>query len=148
MKYLGDRVEAEHLLSEQNVGRLGIYSESYPYVIPVCYVYYKHSIYIHSKPSGKKIDLIRNNSKICFQVDRVNEIRSSDSPCNYGFKYHSAIVYGTIEEVDGYDEKLDALIAITNVYVKEYNIQLIEDNIDDVVILKINLDEVTIKINE
>lgn len=144
---MGTIAEAEHLLSEQNIGRLGIYSEVYPYVIPMCYVYYKRCIFIHSKPVGKKIDLIRNNSKVCFQVDKVNELRAPDSPCNYGFTYRSAIVYGTIEEVNAYDEKLEALIAITEVYAKSYNVQMIEDNMDGVVVMKINVDEVSVKVN-
>ena len=63
------RDEAERFLEGHSCGRLGLCLEGEPYVVPVAYGYREGKIYFHSALKGKKLDFIRGNSRVCFEVD-------------------------------------------------------------------------------
>jgi len=61
--------EMERLVKQHYYGRLGLCLENEPYVVPVAYGYEQGKIYFHSARRGKKLDFIRKNDRVCFQVD-------------------------------------------------------------------------------
>jgi nitroimidazol reductase NimA-like FMN-containing flavoprotein (pyridoxamine 5'-phosphate oxidase superfamily) len=69
------REECIALLSEGKYGRLGLSLDDLPYVIPMSYVHFNNKIYLHSRGGGKKIDFVSKNSRICFQIDRLDKNR-------------------------------------------------------------------------
>lgn len=149
MKYLGERKEAEIVLKEEKIGRLGMFSQNYPYIVPVCYVYEKGIIYLHSGLGGHKLDCIAINNRVCFQVDQVLNIRVSDSACNYSFDYRSVIVFGEAEEVHDSEMKMIALKLLSQKYIGSNKVKKINnENLQGVVVIKISIEEITVKINE
>lgn len=62
--------QIEHVLQSQITGRIGCCAGDDMYVVPVTYVYHQGHIYAHSK-EGRKIQIMRRNPKVCFQVDAV-----------------------------------------------------------------------------
>ena len=79
------RDEAERFLKEHPYGRLGLCLEGEPYVVPVAYGYEEGKIYFHSARQGRKLDFIRGNSRVCFQVDEWRK------------GWGSVICYGRVE---------------------------------------------------
>ncbi len=149
MKYLGDRVEAELVLKEQTIGRLGMFSKQYPYILPINYVYEQGNIYLHSGPEGQKLNCIEKNNNVCFQVDQVSSLRESEDACNYGYSYRSVILQGKAEIVSDKELKRDALELITQKFAgKDKAEKISEEDIKGVVVIKINIEEITVKINE
>ncbi len=63
------RDEMERFVKGHSYGRLGLCFDNEPYVVPVAYGYEQGKIYFHSARQGKKLDLIRKNDRVCFQVD-------------------------------------------------------------------------------
>ena len=61
--------EMERFVKQHYYGRLGLCLENEPYVVPVAYGYEQGKIYFHSARRGKKLDFIRKNDRVCFQVD-------------------------------------------------------------------------------
>jgi len=61
--------ETERFLGEHSYGRLGLCLENEPYVVPVAYGYEQGRVYFHSARQGKKLDFIKKNNKVCFEVD-------------------------------------------------------------------------------
>ncbi|MFD0750290.1 pyridoxamine 5'-phosphate oxidase family protein [Mucilaginibacter calamicampi] len=86
--------QIEHLLKQQVTGRIACHANSITYIVPVNYVYDGTYIYSHSSP-GRKIEIMRTNPQVCFEVDDIQNI----------FKWQSAIVWGTFEEVTDISEK-------------------------------------------
>jgi uncharacterized protein len=78
----------ERLLSTEAIGRLGCYQQGKVYVVPINYGYDGKCIYAHSK-EGLKIDVMRENPAVCFEVDRWEEDGS----------WQSVIAWGTFEEL-------------------------------------------------
>ena len=99
---LGDLNKGEMiaLLENQVIGRLGCHSDGETYVVPINYVYRNNAIYAHSG-AGKKIDMLRHNKEVCFQVDEIKDT----------FSWKSVVVWGTFEELQG-EERQQAMQGI------------------------------------
>jgi hypothetical protein len=67
--------ECEQLLANSRFGRLGLSSGGEPYVVPMSYVYADGSILLHSGLRGRKLEMARENPRVCFQVDSVERGR-------------------------------------------------------------------------
>jgi hypothetical protein len=86
-----------------------------PYVVPLSYGYRfigesVLELYFHSALEGRKIDILRKNDNVCFEISHEGELAHSASPCGYGIIYASVIGFGKavfIEEA--VDEKCEAL---------------------------------------
>jgi nitroimidazol reductase NimA-like FMN-containing flavoprotein (pyridoxamine 5'-phosphate oxidase superfamily) len=144
-KEIKDKAEIEQVLKEATVGRLGTSRDDTPYVVPVSYVYDNGKIIIHGAKQGKKMDDIKANPRICFEVD-TSEIIPSDDPCNYSYKYKSVIANGTAKILDCPNEKLRGLQLLTEKYApgkgpkltkehlnKNTNLNVVEITIHDMV---------------
>lgn len=86
--------ESSALLGKERVGRLGCIVEGFPYVVPVNYVYDGDGIYLHSMP-GQKVTAMRENPRVCLQVDRIEN----------DWNWQSVMVRGTYEEITGTTER-------------------------------------------
>lgn len=81
--------QMEHLLRSQSYGRLGCGQAEELYIVPLSYVYDGEYIYGHSK-EGMKISLMRQQSKVCFQVDEIQNTNN----------WWSILVWAEYEELD------------------------------------------------
>jgi uncharacterized protein len=53
---------------------------------------YKDDIlYLHSAPEGKKIDVLKRNPWVCFEVESDLEIINTQIPCKWSMNYTSVI---------------------------------------------------------
>jgi hypothetical protein len=89
------------LLSKQHIGRLGFQAETEMHIVPINYVYRKNAIYAFSG-NGKKIEAMRKNPKVCFQVDEIGDT----------FRWKSVLLWGDYEEVSDPSERQQAVQAL------------------------------------
>jgi len=90
--------EIENLLHQQFIGHLGCQDKDTVYVVPVGYAYDGDNIYCHTF-EGQKVTMMRNNPKVCFQVDEMKDMGN----------WKSAITWGNFEEIDDEMERRKAL---------------------------------------
>lgn len=86
--------EALSVLREGSLGHLGCVTPDGPYVVPLNYIFHDGDIYIHSF-AGAKIEALRQNPKVCLQVDKLET----------EYKWRSAIAFGQYEEITNPDER-------------------------------------------
>lgn len=86
--------EIDHLLESQFVGHIGCYDGDEVYVVPISYAYANECIYCHTN-EGKKIDIMRQNPKVCFQVDKVDDLSN----------WNSVIAWGEFKEISDQEER-------------------------------------------
>ncbi len=86
--------QIEALLEQQVTGRLGCHHRGLTYVVPINYVYKDGVVYAHSGP-GKKIEIMRKNPKVCFEVDEIENI----------FRWQCVIAEGCFEEIKDIEEQ-------------------------------------------
>jgi nitroimidazol reductase NimA-like FMN-containing flavoprotein (pyridoxamine 5'-phosphate oxidase superfamily) len=94
-------IEIEDLLHEQIVGRIGCYSENRVYVVPISYAYDGQYIYCHTH-EGMKVNIMRKNPNVCFQVDEMKDMGN----------WKSVICWGEFEELKDEEEKHKALLLL------------------------------------
>ena len=65
------QLEIDQFLTCARTGRLGLVINGEPYIIPVGFVYHKGKIAIHSCTKGKKMEALKSNPRVCFEVDET-----------------------------------------------------------------------------
>ena len=73
----------EELLQNSIVGHLGCYDNGTPYVVPISYAYDGQYIYCHTY-EGMKIQMMRKNPKVCFQVEELKNMANWKSVIAWG----------------------------------------------------------------
>jgi nitroimidazol reductase NimA-like FMN-containing flavoprotein (pyridoxamine 5'-phosphate oxidase superfamily) len=94
--------QIDSLLRSELVGRLGCHAQGITYIVPVSYYYDGQLIYGYTK-EGLKTELISQNSSVCFQVDRIENLAN----------WQSVIVQGEFQILKG-SEVEKALQLLTN----------------------------------
>lgn len=86
--------QMDTLLQSQFTGRIGCHARDRTYVVPVTYVYDNGVIICHSR-EGLKLQMMRENPEVCFQVDNLQGMAN----------WQSVIAWGRFEELKGEEAK-------------------------------------------
>lgn len=90
--------EIEQVLMHQLVGRIGCHADDTTYVVPVSYAYDGKYIYVRTF-EGMKVNIMRKNPKVCFQVENMNNMAD----------WQSVIAWGIYEELIDNADRNEAL---------------------------------------
>lgn len=104
----------EEILGNQVICRLAMVDREKPYIVPVNYGYREGCLYIHSAPEGRKMELLRRNPEVCFEVEDRVEILKGEKACDWSTRYRSVVGYGQVEIVSddaGKQKGLEVLMA-------------------------------------
>lgn len=121
-KEIRDQSVIAEMLRTCPVGRLGTAArDGYPMIKPVNFVYHEECIYFHTALAGEKIDDIRRDDRVCFEIDQpIAFVRGAkDDPCRAEYLYRSVIVRGRARLIDDPEERLRALTALMQKYQPE-----------------------------
>lgn len=108
-----DLQEIIRILDTATVLHLGMVDGDEPYVIPMNYGYTmeggKLTLYLHGATTGRKLDLIRTNPKVCFSLECDVAPFEGKLPCQYGTVYSSVMGRGIAEIVEDVEQKKEAM---------------------------------------
>ncbi len=109
------------LLNASHVRRLGTVSkDGYPMVKPLNFVHHGGKIYFHTAREGEKIDDIKRDNRVCFEVDLpIALVKSKGSPCASEYLYRSVIARGRAYVIEEQEERLAALRKLMEKYQPE-----------------------------
>ena len=82
--------QIEHVLQTEVVGRIGCHADGRTYVVPVTYAYRDGAVYGHTG-KGLKVEMMRQNPHVCFEVDHMVDMTN----------WQSVIAWGDFEELHG-----------------------------------------------
>jgi nitroimidazol reductase NimA-like FMN-containing flavoprotein (pyridoxamine 5'-phosphate oxidase superfamily) len=102
------REAMEDILRRAVVCRLAMSVDDEPYIVPLNFGYRDRALYFHGAREGKKIEMLRKNSRVCFEVDVDHEMVGAESPCDRTFKYRSVIGFGRAELITEPEAKRNA----------------------------------------
>ena len=108
-----DPQQIRHILDTGKVLHLGLAVDNKPYVVPMNYGYAledeKLTVYLHSAVQGKKLDMIRANPNVFFEIDCDLMPFEGRVPCQYGLVYSSVMGRGKATIVEDVEEKKRAM---------------------------------------
>ncbi|MBU2650373.1 MAG: pyridoxamine 5'-phosphate oxidase family protein [Bacteroidetes bacterium] len=135
--------EMEKIIAGCNVCYVGMVdANSEPYVLPFNFGFQDGILYLHSAKAGKKIDILKNNNRVCvvFSTDHVLRYVNEEVACSWGMKYRSVLVYGKVEFIEDYDAKVSALEILMKNY-SEKPFAFSKPSVDDVLPWKVIIDK-------
>jgi len=91
-KELQDRSEIDAVIRKADVCRLGLSVDDHPYIVPLNFGFDGECLYFHTAGAGKKIDMIRRNNIVCFEMDADCQVVRAENPCDWTMKFRSVTV--------------------------------------------------------
>ena len=140
------REKISQFLNQQETGRVcSIDKDGYPQIIPMNFVYTNDAIYMHSHTKGEKLENIKKNSKVGFEVDQSLEFLPSyftdpKDASQADTLYISVVIKGVGSIVNDRNEKAMALNSLMKKYQPEGGYESIRPDmavVDEVAIIKI-----------
>ena len=140
-KEIKDPDKLIEILKNEQVCRIGFNDFPFPYIIPLHFVYDNNHIFFHCAMIGRKIDLIKKDGHVCFEIDKQISIQSSTVACKWGTNFHSIIGTGFAEIIKNESEKISALNLLMKKYSGKYSWGFAQKGIDSVNVIKIRIEE-------
>ena len=132
------------ILQKSQICRIAISTDEYPYIVPMNYGYRNSALYLHSALEGRKIELLKQNSKVGFEIEQEHEVLKNDLSCKWTTKYRSIIGYGDIEFINDKKQKVDGLNIIMEHHGKKENVYN-DKAVDNVIVFKLHIKDFTAK---
>lgn len=142
-KEITDRETIESILREAPVIRIGMANGGMPYVVPMNFAFRDGSIYLHSARYGLKMDMIRRNPQVCFEVEIDLGTIPGDTACRWGFRYRSVIGFGRAVFLQDPEEKRAGLDYIVEKYSGMSAGEYSEDALRGVMVIRIDIESIT-----
>ena len=143
-----DEGHIRHILDTAKVLHLGLAVDNEPYVVPMNYGYTmeegKLVLYMHSALKGKKLDMMRANPKVFFEMDCDLAPFEGEKPCQYGLVYSSVMGRGTASIVEDVEEKIKAMEILMKTQT-EKDFEFNERLVSIVAVIRIDVAEYTAK---
>jgi uncharacterized protein len=115
-KQILDMNEVAQILEQAQVCRLAMVDKGHPYVVPLNFGYRDGSLYFHSAPEGRKMDVLKADPRVCFEVDEMVKMNKAANACDWGVSFRSVIGTGTARILETPAEKKNALDIIMAQY--------------------------------
>jgi len=141
----------KEFLNQEHTGRISSLDKNgYPLITPMNFVYLDDAIYMHSHTKGEKLENIKQNQKVGFEVDRELEFLPSyfEDPEDASLAdtlYISVVIKGIGKIIDDKSEKTRALNGLIKKYQPEGGYEPIRpdmDVLDEVAIIKVTPDTI------
>ena len=112
-KEIHEMSEIIAILDTCAVCRIGLLAGSVPYIVPMVFGYaFEDGVLVllfHSASEGRKIELLKDNPNVCFEMDCGCEIITGETACRFSMAYRSIIGTGRAAFIHGEAEKRSAL---------------------------------------
>ena len=137
-----DREEIESIIKKADVCRLGLSDNNIPYIVPLNFGYKENCLYFHTAKVGKKMDMIKINNMVCFELDIDHEVIRAENPCDWNMKFQSVIGYGKAFVLTDAEEKRQALDVIIEHYSGQTD-EYAEKLVDRLAVIKVEIESMT-----
>lgn len=142
-KEIRDSTVIDHILTTSRICRLGMVDGDEAYIVPVNYAYSEGQIYIHSAPHGRKMDIIRRNSRVSFEIELDDDIITNDIPCEWSAKYRSIMGNGTISIETEPEVKMAGLDLIMKKHGAKGDMEYNPGSVSRMVLLVLKIESIT-----
>lgn len=111
-----DEEHIRHILQSAKILHLGMVDGEKPYVVPMNYGYIlengKLTLYLHGARRGRKLDVLRLNPKVFFEMECDVQPFTDAVACKYGMAYSSLMGEGKAVIVEDVSEKQRSLTTL------------------------------------
>ena len=142
-KEIGGREVLEEILQLATVCHLAMSENDQPYVVPLNFGYRDNALYFHCAREGKKVDILRKNNCVGFEVDVDHELVKGASACEWGMKGRSVVGTGKAYLVDDPAGKRQGLDVIMKHYGAPEPFSYKEKGFEKALIIKVEIESMS-----
>lgn len=102
---IADRAGIDAVLAATPVMRIALADGGQPFLVPVFFAYDGDAVYFHSSYSGTKMEILRRNPKVCFEVSVDHGIIEAEEACDFEARHRTVIGFGEAAFVEDLAEK-------------------------------------------
>ena len=149
-KEITDLKEVIDILDHSDIIRLAMNNGDFPYIVPVnfCYELTPNNqiiFYIHGAKSGTKVELLRQNPLLSFELDTGHQLIINEKACKYSFDYASIIGNGYATFIEEPTAKIAACKIMMNKFAPNKTFTFTEGDVKPIVVIKIEVQAYTAK---
>ena len=137
-----DIAAIEDIIGKAQVCRLALSDNGQPYIVPLCFGYKNITLYFHTALEGKKLDILRENNNVCFEIDIDQELVKGKKACNCTMKYRSVIGFGKAELIEDIELKRKSINIIMQNYYEGF-FTYPDESIKNTVVIKVEIESMT-----
>jgi uncharacterized protein len=141
-KEITNRKDIDIILDEAEIIRVAMSVDNKPYIVCLNFGYDGKDIYFHSANEGQKLDMIKQNSNVCFQTEIGAKVVPSDTECDWTAKFKSVVGNGKAKIVEGLKDKQKGLDVIMDKYAPDKTFEYSDKVLKMVTLVKIEIDEI------
>lgn len=137
---ISDPVQVDEIISKADVCRIAMANDDLPYIVTLNFGYVvtpERVLYFHCAGEGRKLEMIKRNSLVCFEMDIDHQVFGGAKGCDWGMKYRSVVGYGNISIVTGNEERQKGISAIMRHYGGEREYYFDENVLERTTILRL-----------
>ena len=143
----GQRIDS--IIGRCHCCRLGFQDGGQVYLVPLSFGYVREGeqrlFYFHSAREGRKIQLIRDNPRVGFELDTNYLLHEADVPCGFSARFQSVTGTGTVSFVEEEAERLAGLRAILRHYAGEKPWDFSPQILEAVCVFKLTVESLSCK---
>jgi hypothetical protein len=136
----------ELIISRSDVCRIAFAVDNHPYIVTLNYGYMGGDhpcFYFHCAREGKKLEMLRKNNFVCFELDTDHELYEGENGCDWGMKFSSIVGYGKITEIEDSESGIRGLDCIMSHYSKKEKFSYDEKVLANTRILRLDIESMT-----
>jgi uncharacterized protein len=104
-----DRAEMDDIILASKVMHLALADNNVPFIVPVYFEYDGTALYFHSARKGSKIEILKRNNLVCFEISIEQGIIPADKACDFEAKHRTVIGVGRTSFVEDLEAKRQIL---------------------------------------
>jgi uncharacterized protein len=138
--------DLDSIISRADVCRVAFAVNDTPYIVTMNFGYAggdRQYLFFHCANEGRKLDMIRINNYVCFELDTDHEVYTGNKGCDWGMKYSSVVGYGRIFVATNEQERKEGLDHIMVHYGGRGNYSYDEKVLQKTTILRLEISEMT-----
>jgi uncharacterized protein len=138
--------EIESILKKADVCRIAMSNDDVPYMVTMNFGYSgsrSRRLWFHCAAKGRKLDMIRKNNLVCFELDTDHQLQGGEKACDFGMKYSSVVGWGRMEILTNNNEKIEGLNHIMAHYSDRTGFSYRQETLDKTVVLRLDILEIS-----
>jgi uncharacterized protein len=141
-KEIKDQLVIDEILNRSEICRIGLVDDSMAYIVPLNYGYAEGIIYMHSAPNGRKMEILKHNNRVSFEIEFASNIVRKDIACRWTAKYRSVMGQGVVEIISDAENKRKGMDIIMRKYGFEGDIVYDETSLSRMIILALKIEQI------
>ena len=138
----------EEIIRRASVCHLGLAQDGQPYVVPMSFGYRSRTVYFHAAREGKKLDILRQNPRVCVEFESDVAVARKEHGCAWTMRYRSVIGFGKAVIIEDERERFEALQLIMRQYAGDASpSDFSPAALERTLLFKVELDDITGKVS-